>query len=111
MVVHVFGNEDLDCDNLAIKLARELGGKFKNISFVFIKPNEDVPFANDEDIYILDVVQGINKVQILTEDSLDKLVSSPRNSVHDFDLGLQLKYLKKLGKLGRVTIIGVPLPS
>jgi hypothetical protein len=28
--------------------------------------------------------------------------------VHDFDLAFQLRYLKKLGKLGEVTIIGIP---
>jgi hypothetical protein len=29
--------------------------------------------------------------------------------VHDFDLGFQLKYLQKIGKLGEVTIIGLPI--
>lgn len=111
MKVYVFGNEDLDCDNLAIRLAGELGGKFKDISFAFVKPNEDVPFTNGEDVYILDMVKGINKIQLLTEEDLDKLIISPRTSVHDFDLGFQLRYLKKLGKLGRVTIIGVPLSN
>jgi hypothetical protein len=33
---------------------------------------------------------------------------SPRGSVHDFDLTFQLRYLKKLGKLGVVTVIGTP---
>ena len=39
---------------------------------------------------------------------IDELISSPRGSVHDFDLAFQLRYLKKLNKLGEVTIIGIP---
>lgn len=41
-------------------------------------------------------------------DEVDRLISSPRGSVHEFDLAFQLKYLKKLNKLGEVTIIGMP---
>ena len=108
MTVYVFGNEDLDFDNLAIKLARELGEGFKEVDFKFVKPNQDLPFERGEDVYILDQVQGLDQIKILTEDDVDKLVLAPRTSVHDFDLGFQLKYLKKLGKLGRVTIIGLP---
>ena len=28
--------------------------------------------------------------------------------MHDFDLAFQLRYLKKLGKLGEITIVGIP---
>jgi hypothetical protein len=45
---------------------------------------------------------------VLEGDSVDGLALSPRASVHDFDLVFQLKYLKKLGKLGEVTVVGVP---
>ena len=30
------------------------------------------------------------------------------DGAHDFDLPFQLRYLKKLGKLGTVTVIGIP---
>jgi len=33
----------------------------------------------------------------------------PRYSAHDFDLGFQLKYLKKLGKINAFIIIGLPM--
>lgn len=39
---------------------------------------------------------------------IDKIESSPNVSMHDFDLGFQLKLMKKLGKIDKVTIIGVP---
>jgi hypothetical protein len=57
---------------------------------------------------ILDTVEGIQDVALVEGDRIDGLVLSPRGSVHDFDLGFQLRYLRKLGKLGKVTIIGIP---
>ena len=57
---------------------------------------------------ILDTVLGINKVSLIEDQDIEKLVLPPRNSVHDFDLSFQIKYLKKLGKLGKITLIGLP---
>jgi Ni,Fe-hydrogenase maturation factor len=47
-------------------------------------------------------------VALIEGDRIDGLILSPRGSVHDLDLAFQLKYLKKLNKLGEVTIIGIP---
>ena len=41
-------------------------------------------------------------------DGIDGLISYPHRSVHDFDLAFQLRYLKKLNKIGKATIIGIP---
>jgi Ni,Fe-hydrogenase maturation factor len=57
---------------------------------------------------ILDTVEGIQDVALVDRDRIDGLLLSPRGSVHDFDLAFQLRYLKKLNKLGEVTIIGIP---
>ena len=108
MKVYVFGNEDLQEDSAAIKTAEKFTGQ-KDLEFVFVKPNEDLPFVNEEKVVIMDVVAGVDKVQVIGDNELNKLVLPPRNSVHDFDLGFQLKYLKKLGKLGEVKIIGLPM--
>lgn len=104
----MFGNQDLDNDNLAFKVAEKVSAKIKDIEFVEVKPNEDLPFTDNNNVVIMDVVQGIDKVQIIKEKDLKNIVLSPRFSAHDFDLSFQLKYLKKLGKLGTVTIIGLP---
>jgi hypothetical protein len=37
-----------------------------------------------------------------------ELTLPPRSTVHDWDLGWQLAYLKKLGKVGRVWVVGIP---
>jgi hypothetical protein len=57
---------------------------------------------------ILDTVQGIRDVTLIEGDEIERFVMSPRGTAHDFDLAFQLRYLRKLGKLGDVTVIGVP---
>lgn len=108
MKVYVFGNIDVPIDNNAIMAAKELEKKITDVSFVFVRPNEDVPFNDEKKVVILDTVQGIDQVELIEGDDIDRLILPTRGSVHDFDLGFQLKYLKKLGKLGEVFIIGLP---
>lgn len=108
MKVYIFGNQDLESDNVAISLSKKVK-KDDDIEFIYIKPNEDVPFVNEEHVVLIDVILDLKEVTVFDESSIDKLVLSPRSSVHDFDLGFQLKYLKKLGMLNKVTIIGLPM--
>jgi Ni,Fe-hydrogenase maturation factor len=108
MKVYVFGNRDAPEDRRAIEAAEELDGAVDGASFVFVEPNEDAPFAGERRVVILDTVRGIRDVELIEGDEIDALVLSPRGSVHDFDLAFQLRYLKKIGKLGDVIIIGVP---
>jgi len=106
--VYVFGNEDVPEDRRAIEVAEKLAEALEDVSFVPVKPNEDVPFANERRVVVLDTVQGIRDLTLIEEENIDGLVLSPRGSVHDFDLAFQLRYLKKIGKLGKVTIVGIP---
>lgn len=76
--------------------------------YVLVKPNEDLPFTGKKRVVILDTIQGIGKVTLFDQTSLDKLVVSRGTSAHDYDLGFQLKYLKKLRKIEEVMIIGIP---
>src|SRR5919199_6260395 len=108
MKVYVFGNEDVPDDRRAIEVARELEATIEDLSFVFVNPNEDVPCFGERHVVILDTVRGIRDVALIEGDRIDGLILSPRGSVHDFDLAFQLRYLKKLSKLGEVTIIGIP---
>jgi len=86
MNVYVFGNEYVAGDKRAIEVARELEGAIEGISFVFVNPNEDLPFVDEEHIVILDTVQGIEEVTLVEEDGIDGLILPPRTSAHDFDL-------------------------
>lgn len=108
MKVYVFGNPDTSLDNRVYSIVERLKQDLPEIKFVEIKPNQDLPFSNKEPAIILDTVAGIKDVAVFKNEDLDKFSASNRTSVHDFDLAFQLKYLKKLGKLGKITIIGVP---
>lgn len=108
MNIYVFGNEFVAEDKRAIEVAREIEDTLEGVSFVFVEPNEDVPFVNERNVVILDTVQGMHDVVLVEGDRIDGLIPSPRGSVHDFDLAFQLRYLKKLNKLGEVSVIGVP---
>jgi hypothetical protein len=61
MQVYVFGNEDVREDRKAIDVAERLRGTAGDLSFVFVKPNEDVPFADERRVVILDTVSGIRE--------------------------------------------------
>lgn len=108
MKVYVFGNQDILDDKGALMVAQKLKARVTNINFVFIKPNEDLPFTDEKNVIIMDVIKGIDKITTLDSDDINLLQLSPRTSAHDFDLGFQLNYLKKLGKLNKIKIIGLP---
>jgi Ni,Fe-hydrogenase maturation factor len=107
MKVYVFGNKAVPEDAGAIEVAEGLEGAVDGVSFVFVEPNEDVPFVDKERVVILDAVHGIPEVALISSDDLDRFVLPPRGSVHDFDLAFQLKYLRKIGRLGEVYVVGI----
>lgn len=104
----VFGNPFLDFDNLPLRLLPRLREKFPEIQFVEFDTAEDLEKEGPE-LAIIDAVQGIKKIEILTEKDLEKIGNSKTISMHDFDLGLNLKLLKKLGKVKKILIFGIPV--
>lgn len=110
--IYCFGNPDLREDSYALELADELGkDKSLNNKFEFVKCiNPDFLLdINDKEIVIIDVVKGINKVEIIN--NIDKLKETATTTMHDFDLCTVLKLLKETGKLKEIIIIGVPQKS
>ncbi|OGH77935.1 MAG: hypothetical protein A2469_03145 [Candidatus Magasanikbacteria bacterium RIFOXYC2_FULL_40_16] len=105
MTIYIFGNPLLDFDNLPIQLQPELEKIFPDINFVAMDPNENLRPENKE-LIIIDTAVGIDHVTIL--DDIDKIELSPQYSLHDYDLGFNLKLLKKLGQLEKITIFCVP---
>jgi hypothetical protein len=109
MKVYVFGNQNLEFDNNATNVATSIGNSLSDVDFVTVKLNQDLPFDNKQDVVLMDVVEGLTDVRLIEGDELAKIILPPRTTAHDFDLGFQLKYLKKLGKLGQIKIIGLPM--
>jgi len=90
-------------DSLPLKILPELKKLFPEIDFVTKDPNED--WDDVGDITIIDTVVGITDVKVF--DTLKDFIRAPRFSLHDFDAYTNLLMLEKLGKIKKVTIIGI----
>ncbi len=107
MKVSVFGNPDLAEDNLVVKLAPELQKKFPKVEFRVEDPSEGLKPPDEGEWVILDVAKGVKKIRAFED--LDKLVTEKRVSLHDYDVSMELKLLKKLGRVGKIKIVAVPI--
>lgn len=106
--IYIFGNPILDYDNLPIKFIPELKKTFPEIEFIEIDPNENLKPENGK-LVIIDTIAGIEEVIAIKDiDKIDKIESNPNVSMHDFDLGFNLKLLKKIGILKEIVIFGIP---
>lgn len=104
--IYVVGNQSEPKDNLAPKVAHILTLQFPEISFVSFDPTEELPDEANELVF-LDTVEGISKVTCFS--NLHNFSSSPRVTVHDFDLYSMLTLLMKLHKIESFIIIGLPM--
>ena len=104
--IYLLGNPNYEQDSLPLKILPRLKQQFPEINFQHLDPTENFP--EEENLVLIDTIVGIDKVRVLTLADLDKVELSPQCSLHDFDLGFQLKLMKKLGKLKDVKIVGVP---
>jgi Ni,Fe-hydrogenase maturation factor len=111
MKILVFGNPLIEKDSLALKLIPKLQKTFPEINFIHIDPTESLEQFG-KNLNIIDVSPGIKEVKILNienEQDLKILNTSKIFSMHDFDLGYNLKLLKKLKKIDSAEIICIPM--
>lgn len=79
--------------------------EFPQFEFVPFEPTKmDIP--QNADLVFIDTVEGAKEVFEIKD--LDRIEQTKACSLHDFDLGTQLKVMEKFGMLGKVKIIGVP---
>ena len=104
MNVFIFGNPDFEMDSLPIKLLPDLENALPQHDFIFQDPNEE--WDTSEPFFVIDTVVGLPEPHIF--DSIDAFERTPQLSMHDFDALSNLRFLKKLGKLPKVKIIGLP---
>lgn len=105
MEVWVFGNADLAEDSMPIELLPRLRKEFPRSTFIQQDPLDE--WEMPQRLFIIDTVQGVELVSIFT--SLDAFQNAPHVTMHDFDLGTQLQFMKKLGKLPKeLFIFGIP---
>ena len=104
MKFYIFGNPLIREDSLTLKLIKKLKKEFPSLQFKEFDTVEDLEFENE--LNIIDTVKGIKKVKLI--ENIDKIVTNKIYSLHDFDLGYNLKLLKKLKMIDKVRIIGIP---
>jgi len=102
--IMVFGNPLVEKDSLALKVMEKLKGKIKGIEFRAVEGPDELP--EGKDLYIMDVAEGIEKVEVLND--LDLLEAKQPISGHDFDLAMELRMRKKVGRIGKVTVVAIP---
>jgi len=103
--IYVFGNPLIGEDSVAIEVAKELKD-LEDFEFKVIESLDEVAEEDLQDLWIMDSAKGINEIKLI--DDLRELETNPVLSGHDFDLALQLKLWKKIHKLKKVKIIGLP---
>lgn len=107
--ITVFGNPDLEIDNLPIRLLPKLREAFPDIEFEVEDPNNlDLPdIPPGEEWIIIDTVAGIPEAMWLTVEDIAK--PTGRLTAHDYDLASYLLLAKKaLGTLP-IRILGIPM--
>ncbi len=110
MKIFCFGNPLIKEDRLPLEIADSLKKYFPKVKFVKAYSIEDVEDEiekkeKNEEIVIIDTVKNINEIKVLDENDI---VLSKIYSLHDFDIGVYIKLMKKFGKLKSVKIIGIP---
>lgn len=104
--IFVVGNRASKIDSQVIKLYPWLKKTFPDLDISFFDPTESLSASSGRNPVFIDTVLGIDKVEIFKD--LSSFVPGPRIGVHDYDLYLDLALLKKIGKLKKYTIIGIP---
>lgn len=104
--IYIFGNPLLNFDNTPFKVLPDLKKELPYINFITRDPNENLKPDKDGELIIIDTIMDIKDVIAIND--INKIKNSPRYSMHDFDLGFNLKLLEKIGKLKKITIFGVP---
>src|SRR3989338_9065843 len=102
--IFVFGNPDLMFDSLPLRILDKLKKQFPDITFEVLDPNEE--WDPPKNLIVIDTVFGIDHPKIVSR--RDCLSGYPKISLHDFDAGTHILYLKKLGKIKKIKIIGIP---
>ena len=104
-IIFIFGNPLLPFDRLPLKLIPQLKKEFPEIDFIIKDPNENLE-PIDKELIIIDTIANTDEVIVIND--LNKIETDKIYSAHDLDLAFNLKILKKIGKLKKVTIFGVP---
>jgi len=83
-------------DDLALKFVGSTIGDFE-----FVKYSGEV----SEEMFIMDVVKGVSEIAIL---KLDEFLARHPVTMHDFDVGTELRLRMAVGDVKKVSVIALP---
>lgn len=107
MTILLFGNPDLSCDAVPVQIFARLQKYFPDYDFRVTDPNElDLP-QTDEELVIIDTVEGLTETRFIGLDEIARMKA--RVTAHDFDLASYLLLARKMNKDLSVRIIGIPM--
>lgn len=101
--IYVFGNEYIEQDSLAKRVAGSIGS---NLNIVCCTSPEQILDSDEKEILMLDVVKNIRKPIIIKD--VSQIKPNKMVSLHDFDLGFFLKLMRAMGIKKKIKIIGIP---
>lgn len=108
--IYCFGNPDIKEDRAPLDLADSLNDDkdVEEAGFEFVKCTSPDFLINldKREIIVMDAVKGLKDVQMITE--MDVLAEKKTTTMHDFDLGMVIKLMKKADPKRRFRIIGLP---
>lgn len=107
----VFGNPQIEKDNLSLKFLPKLKKTFPGLQFKQFDPTESLEHQG-KNLVIIDAVEDINNIKVINlknQQDFEKLHLPKSYSMHDFDLAYNLKILKMLNKIDSVKVIGIPM--
>jgi hypothetical protein len=107
MNVYIFGNVTHSADAAAVRLIPILSARLPAIRFIHADPTEEWFGEDEPSVCIIDTVHGIDRITVFSD--IGGFAATESVTVHDFDLATELTLLTKLGRIGRLTIIGIPV--
>jgi Ni,Fe-hydrogenase maturation factor len=103
--IYIFGNPLVKEDSLPLKLIDKLKKEFPSLRFKEFDTVEDLEL--EKELNIIDTVKGIKRVELIED--IDKIITGKIYSMHDFDLGYNLRLWKKMKMIDKVRIFGIPM--
>ena len=104
MIVLCFGNRIIPEDSMAVELASSL--EVPGVTFITSSSPEDMIDYLDDDLYVMDVAQGLHEVTLITDP--ERFLPPPNVSAHDIDPAVFLKVVQRLYGVD-VPVIALPM--
>ena len=105
--IFLFGNPDLPCDALPMRLLPQLAQRFPKVQFRIADPNElDIP-EGDCSLTAIDTVEGLREPREISVGEIAEVYT--RATTHDFDFALFILLARKLNPGLQIRILGIPM--